>query len=167
MKFKIIILACLILVASGIIIIAFWRYNRAMEATIILEAPKTVNIGEEINIPLKINTARDSINAAEIYLKFNPEELEVVSLSKDSSIFSLWIKDQPAFSNESGEISFAGGLPNPGFKGIGQIGTIKIKTKKKDNIIIDFDQKSRTLLNDGIGTEIKLKLDPIKIKSEK
>jgi len=166
-KFKIIVLIATILSIAVIILFAFWRYNKVREAEIVLEVPKTVKINQEIDVPLKINTAGQSINAAEVYLKFDPTELEVISLSKDSSFFTLWIKDQPVFSNEKGEISFAGGVPNPGFKGVGQIGGIKMKAKRVGTLTIEFDKKSRALLNDGSGTAIKLKLDPITIKAGK
>lgn len=152
------------IIALAIVGFGFWRYNKAEEATITLDGPKTSRVNEEIVIPVSIDTANKTVNAVEVYLKFDPVELEVVSLSKDNSFFSLWIKDQPAFSNESGEISFAGGLPTPGFNGISQIGAIRARPKKSGKIIIKFDQKSRALLNDGIGTEVPLRMDPISIK---
>lgn len=159
------ILIIVIILAMAMGIFELSRYqNISKSASIKAEMPKTLKINQEVNIPVKINTANQNINAAEVYLKFNPTDLEVISLSKDKSFFTLWIKDQPAFSNEKGEISFAGGLPNPGFKGDGQIGTIKLKVKKKGDVKIEFDQRSRALLNNGSGTEIKLQLDPIKFK---
>ena len=149
----------------GVSLFAFWRYNKAKEAMITLGAPKTVQVDQEFEIPVKIDTAGKNINAAEIYLEFDPSQLEVISVSKDNSFFTLWITDEPKFSNDRGDISFAGGLPSPGFTGIGQIGGIRIKAKKTGKITIEFDKKSRVLLNDGFGTKIKLKLDSVSIKS--
>lgn len=163
---RIIPLVIILLLMIGISLFAFWRYNKTKEAAIILEVPKTLVVNKETVVPVKIDTAGSSVNAAEVYLKFDPAELEVISVSKENSFFALWVTDSPAFSSEKGEISLAGGLPTPGFKGKGQIGSIKIKAKKKGNITIEFDKKSRALLNDGAGTEIKLKLDSIKIKAE-
>lgn len=165
-KFKRIIYIISMLLIVAIVVFVLWRQNKVKEAEIILKIPKNVRVEEEIDIPINIDTANQNINAAEVYLRFDPADLEVLSVSKDNSFFSLWIKDQPAFSNERGEISFAGGLPNPGFSGRGQIGSIKVKTKRKGSILIEFDQKSRTLLSDGLGTEIKLHLDPINFKVE-
>jgi hypothetical protein len=166
-KLKIIIFfLSVVAICIGIILFAFWCYNRAKEATIALVAPKIVKVGEEIKIPVEINTAGESINAA-VYLKFDSNNLEVISLYKDDSIFELWVTDEPKYSNEKGEISFAGGLPTPGFSGIGQIGVIGLQAKKQGDFTIEFDKKSRALLNDGYGTEIGLRLDPITIRARK
>lgn len=158
------IAALVFLLMAAVSFFVFWRYNKVEEAAVGLDIPKMVQADSEIEIPVKINTGGDTINAAEVYLKFDPAELGVVSVSKEGSFFQLWITDEPKFDNDRGEISFAGGLPGPGFSGVGQIGRIKIKVKKQGDIKIEFDKKSRALLNDGLGTEIKLKLESVKIK---
>ncbi|GAI35186.1 unnamed protein product, partial [marine sediment metagenome] len=48
------------------------------------------------------------------------DKLEVLNISKENSIFTLW-PEEPIFSNSAGEISFSGGTPHPGFNRIGNI----------------------------------------------
>lgn len=95
--------------------------------------------------------AKSSINAAEAALTFNPETVEVVSIAKENSIFSLWLKE-PAFSNVSGSVEFAGLAPN-GYQGIGKLFTITFKPKKAGSTALAFSRAS-VLANDGAGTEI-------------
>jgi hypothetical protein len=134
------------------------------KVTIAAEIPSSIKVNQKITLPIFIDTSGLIINAAEVYLKFDPATLKVESASKENSFFQLWITDEPKFSNDKGEISFAGGLPKPGFQGRGQIGSVNIIPLKSGLQTLSFDQKSRILLNDGVGTEAPLKLEPIKIK---
>ena len=63
---------------------------------------------QESSVNIKIDTADDSINAAQAKIKFNPGVLEVKSISKDGSIFNFWLQE-PEFSNTEGMIEFIGG----------------------------------------------------------
>jgi hypothetical protein len=154
----------LLLLVGAIGVFAFSRPLK--KATIVAEGVKTVQVNEKVTIPIFIDTAGATINAAEMYLTFNPNELRVDSISKEPSFFVLWIKDQPAFSNETGTISFAGGLPTPGFSGKGQVGSVTIIAKKHGTIKLTFDPKTRILLNDGIGTVVPLRLLPITLRAK-
>ncbi|MDP3729872.1 MAG: dockerin type I domain-containing protein [bacterium] len=107
-------------------------------------------IGKNFTVSLNVD-AKSSINTAEATLTFNPEIIEVSGISKDNSIFSLWVKE-PVFSNASGTIEFAGGVPN-GYEGIGEIFTIVLKPKNVGNADLTFSRAS-VLANDGEGTEI-------------
>ncbi len=104
------------LIVLGLIILSlFWYRNRPYFATVYLETPTRFQAGATVTLPLFVDTKAEIINAGEVYLNFDPSGIEVVAVSKDKSFFTLWITDQPTFSNEKGEISFAGGLPTPGF----------------------------------------------------
>ena len=109
--------------------------------------------GEIFSVDLKVNTAGLPINAAETILYFSKDELKVVNISKENSIFSLW-PAEPIFSNSLGEISFSGGMPHPGFNGEeGQIITIKFEAQKEGIAEISFGE-SKILADDGKGTDI-------------
>ncbi len=135
-------------------------------ATITTDVTKHVTVSQEVTIPVVISTNNETINAAEIYLTFDPAKVEVKSVSKDGSLFQIWITDEPKFSNQLGTISFAGGLPTPGFKGRGRVGTVSLVAKHSGLAVLTFDKKTRILKNDGLGTAIPLKLDPIIIQAK-
>ncbi|MCX6224762.1 MAG: hypothetical protein NTV01_08440 [Bacteroidia bacterium] len=109
-------------------------------------------VGETFSVELKLDTAEVLINAAEVKFYFLAENLEVLKITKEGSVFSLWPKE-PIFSNDLGEISFAGGLPHPGFKGTGKMIIIEFKAKKEGEAVLSFDE-SRILADDGQGTNI-------------
>ena len=149
--------------AIGIPILRFWG-NDVKKATIRLDLKESYNIGDITNVAINIDTKENTINAAEVYLTFDPQYFEVLSVDKAGSFFQIWIDNEPKFSNSNGTISFAGGLPTPGFKGMGKIGSVTIKAKKSGSTQINFTSKSRLLLDDTNGTFVPLRMDSIKVK---
>ena len=117
-------------------------------------ASESFETGETFSVELNLDTADSFINAAEIKLDFPKDNLEVLKIEKQGSVFSLWPKE-PVFSNETGKISFVGGLPHPGFKGTGKIITINFKAKNEGEAVLCFDE-SKVLADDGQGTNILL-----------
>jgi hypothetical protein len=141
--------ACFILLFSAIPI----RFAFAQNGSLYLEpGSESFSVGETFSVKLMVDAAGIQINAAESTLYFPADRLEVMNISKENSIFSLWPQD-PVFSNLDGKISFTGGLPHPGFKGSGIIITIEFKAKKEGEVILTFDE-SRILADDGQGTNI-------------
>jgi hypothetical protein len=81
------------------------------------------------------------------------DKLQVVSISKTSSVLSLWVTE-PTFSNSDGTVTFEGVVPNPGFLGTaGRIITINFKVIAQGDAPVKFGT-SQLLANDGNGTDI-------------
>ena len=104
------------------------------------------------SIKVKINSGGTAVNAAEGVLIFNPNELQVVSLSKNGSIFNLWTTG-PSFSNSTGNIIFGGGTPSNFTGTSGIIITITFRAKASASAKVTFSSGS-VLAADGKGTNI-------------
>ncbi len=126
----------------------------------------SIGVGEKLNVPIMIDTNGQTINAAEVYLNYDPKVVKVEDVTKDGSFFRIWIDKQPAYDNKKGELSLAGGLPNPGFSGKGQAGTVVLTLLQKQDTKLEFTTKTRILLNDGKATYVPLTLEPIEIKAK-
>ncbi len=153
------------LVLAGLLMVGFLvfnRFNQPRQAAIVSSGAQSGS-NHQLSVPIMIDTAGQTINAAEVYLTFDPKLVQVTQVSKDGSLFKLWIANQPTYSNEKGEISFAGGVPTPGFKGKGQIGSVTLQSKQAVTTKLAFRSKTQALLNDGKGTAIDLTLEPIKV----
>ncbi len=113
----------------------------------------TVSEGNIVSIKVVTNTLGKSVNNAEATIQFPTDLLEVVSVNKSNSIFSLWV-EEPKFSNAAGTVSFNGGVSNPGYTGSnGTLATITFKAKKSGVATVLFaDAAVRE--NDGLGTDI-------------
>lgn len=129
---------------------------KAASASLYLSpAGGTFIVGDNFSVAVKVDTGGAAINAAETSLSFasDLDDLEVVSISKANSIFTVWTQD-PIFSNSAGTINFGGGVPNPGFTGAsGTILTIVFKVKSAGTATLNF-ASGAVLANDGKGTNI-------------
>lgn len=108
-------------------------------------------VGKIISVRFAVNTGNNPINLVEATLSFS-KNLEVTSFSKNGSIISLWF-NEPSFSNTDQTIYFSGGIPNPGFTGIGRLLIINFKAKSAGSAWIRVSS-AQVLANDGFGTNI-------------
>lgn len=133
----------------------FFAFGVRAEAAVLRMKPSgaEVSVGNIVNIQITVDTAGKVINNAESVVQFPKDLLEVVSIDKKSSIFSLWV-EEPSFANNIGQVTFNGGVPNPGFNGSnGNVISIVFRAKKSGTASIMFSN-SAVRENDGLGTDI-------------
>jgi len=119
----------------------------------IAPSASSISTGNIITVKVIVNTVGKYINNIDSVIQFPTDLLEVVSISKSSSIFSLWV-EEPTFSNYTGKIKFNGGVSTPGFNGSsGTVASITFKSKKEGTASIVFTDGS-IRENDGLGTNI-------------
>jgi hypothetical protein len=112
-----------------------------------------ISVGDIIQTDVLVDTKGANINASEATVAFPVDLLDVVSVSKTNSIFTMWVQE-PSFSNLSGTVSFSGGLPTPGFTGsAGRVISVVFRAKKAGSSSLYFSSAS-VLANDGMGTEL-------------
>ncbi len=125
----------------------------SMAATMSLSPSTGVySAGATFTVRVLVNTAGKPVNAAEGTLKFNPQELSVVSVDRSGSIFNLWVAE-PTFSNSAGTISFSGGLPSGYTGAAGNIFNVTFRTKGAGSPRVSMTGGS-VLANDGMGTNV-------------
>lgn len=116
-------------------------------------ASATSAVSSTVSVVIQVSSPDKAMNAASGILKFPADLLQVVSLSKTSSVISLWAQE-PSFSNAAGTVDFQGIVLNPGFTGTnGTVLTITFKAKNVGAAPLTIDSGS-VLANDGNGTEI-------------
>jgi len=110
-------------------------------------------VGTVFPVHVYVSSANQAMNAASGVVSFSRDTLEVVSLSKTGSIFTLWVQE-PSFANNTGTINFEGIVLNPGFIGTsGRILTINFSVRATGLASLNFPSGS-ILANDGQGTDI-------------
>ena len=108
-------------------------------------------VGDIFSVQIRLNSGGAAINSADGKLTFDTNKLQAISISKEGSIFTLWVQE-PIFSN--GKIEFAGGKPSPGFIGTaGKIATITFRAKAAGSAVITFNSGS-IFADDGMGTNV-------------
>lgn len=149
---------------TAILFALFFVFNvsEAKAATLYFSPSSgTYSVGNILTTSVFVNTQEKSINNADAIINFPTDLLDVVSVSKSGSIFSLWV-EEPTFSNSAGTIAFNGGLPTPGFTGkSGKIVNIVFKVKKAGTASLVFSSAS-VRANDGYGTDVLTASAPAK-----
>ena len=120
---------------------------------------QTVYRGDSFLVEVRLDNENQEINAAEVFINFPADKIEVKSVNQGGSDFSLWPK-APSFSNDKAEISFVGGAPG-GIKRQAKLVSILFEAKARqsdlaDSATISFGSESQVLLNDGKGTKADL-----------
>jgi hypothetical protein len=110
-------------------------------------------VGKRFSVSVFIDSDGAAINASQAVIYFPADKLKVVEISKAGSIFTLW-PEEVVFSNSEGKITFAGGLPSPGYTGEkGKIFTIIFQGKAAGEAKVYFRDEA-ILANDARGTNI-------------
>jgi hypothetical protein len=130
------------------------QVNIANAATIsIIPDNTSVSVGSIFNANVYVSANGTSINNAEGSISFPPDLLQVISVSNSSSIFNIWL-EQPSYSNSTGQISFNGGVPNPGFSSnMGNALRVQFRAIKAGTAPISFSS-ALIRANDGLGTDV-------------
>jgi hypothetical protein len=113
----------------------------------------TYKPGAVFTVAIYVNSGGQALNAVSGIVSYPKDLLEVVSVSKNQSIVSLWVQE-PNFSNEDAIVNFEGIVLNPGFSGLkGKVLEVTFRAKKEGNPSLSFTSGS-ILANDGEGSEI-------------
>jgi hypothetical protein len=141
------------------------KVNSQEASLFIFPGSESFQVGEVFSIELRVDTKDMPINAAQTTIYFPFDKVEALEILKENSIFSFW-PEEPTFSNSTGEISFSGGVPHPGFEGMGNIITINFKAKKEGLASFTLGQ-GRVLADDGKGTDILVFIKEAKYSIQK
>jgi hypothetical protein len=103
------------------------------------------------------------VNGAQATISFPKDILQVTSLDKSSSAFGLWLQE-PAYSNESGQVTFIGGsLSGISGKAL-QVLRIVFKVKGAGPVSIIFSDGAVTA-SDGSGTNVLSAMNGLQLTS--
>ncbi|MFN3692825.1 MAG: Ig-like domain-containing protein [Candidatus Paceibacteria bacterium] len=137
-----------------LIVLALFGYSSISFAATLNISPATgvYGSGSTFTVRVSVDTKGAAINAADGTITFDNKALQVVSVSRSSSIFNLWTTE-PAFSNSAGTISFSGGTPTGYTGGSGTVMTITFRTLGSGSARVNFGSGS-VLAADGRGTNV-------------
>ncbi len=117
-----------------------------------------VRIGDTINVALLLTAPDQSVNAMSGKIVI-PDALEVVAISTENSVNTLWMPRDPYFSADDHAIFFEGGLPTPGFMGQnGKVISLSLRAKAAGQADLTLTD-TQLLANDGQGSNVSVATD--------
>ena len=148
------------LVAFSLILVVFSVLPFMAEAAILYLEPSSASYYQDdiFIVEIRLDTEGEIINAIRVSLDFPSDILGVEDFSKGNSVLTLWPRE-PVFGQNTGLISFSGGVPGGYWGNNGLLGKIIFKAKivgGETSYNIGFLDDSMVLLNDGLGTETDL-----------
>lgn len=147
----VIVLLATILISGA----AFWGSAQAQQSAALFFSPGSgsFGVGATFTLNIKVDSGGGSgINAGEAQVRFDKVKLQVSSISKAGSIFSLW-PSEPTFSNADGSVTFAGGAPSAYSGNSGTILSITFKATAPGTAEVSYGSGS-ILAADGKGTNV-------------
>lgn len=110
-----------------------------------------VKKGDTVTATVYVNSSGVAINNVDGKLSVPSDMLEIQSVSTAGSAMALWV-EQPSYG--SGQVSFNGGITNPGFTGSnGKVLSVVLKAIKAGTPTISFSSAT-VRANDGLGTNV-------------
>ena len=113
--------------------------------------------GSTFEVPVLINTNGNNINALDIKINFDPVRMTIVNPSSGKSIIGVWVSP-PTYDNAHGTVNFTGVIPDGITTAAGLVATITFKAQSLGPAKLNIQSTSHVLLNDGLGTEMRLDL---------
>ncbi|MCK5061377.1 hypothetical protein KAR28_02410 [Candidatus Parcubacteria bacterium] len=109
-------------------------------------------------LAIKILPGGEAINAVRAIVRYDPEKIQVEEIITSKSFCRRTGADlfiEKIIDNKRGEVIVSCGLPNPGFsESHGIVAELVVKPLETGITNVRFDQASRVLANDGLGTDV-------------
>lgn len=140
----------------------FISAHGASAAVLSISAPaNSYNVGDIFKVEVELDTQGQTVNTVQATINFNPTQLEVSNINSGGSVLTLW-PESPEYSNQSGQISFAGGKPG-GFNGEGNVISIFFEAKQTGSGQVSFENNAYVLLNNGSATNAQISYQPLNL----
>lgn len=115
-----------------------------------IEVPELVPVGQPFDIKVVMNTQKNPVNAAGIYLKFDPTRFQVLDLDTKESFCQFY--PEKKYDNTMGQILLACGAPHPGYKGVNTLLKINLMPLVIGTSELVTLPQSQLLVSDGKGS---------------
>ncbi len=108
---------------------------------------------KSIMISIENITSNSPINAAEIYLEYDKEEVTIIHVKPQDQFLKITLSSE--VDKELGGVYIAGGLPNPGYTSKSALfAQVFLSQSANSKNELRIGKKSRILANDGAGTDL-------------
>jgi hypothetical protein len=155
----VIVASTLMLIVSGLLL---WNMSQGgtvlniktsnQYAVLTFTGKKSESVNQAFPLRLTMDTNGANVNAVGIFIRFDPDKLEVNDISTLNSFCQFY--PEKKIDNRAGTISLSCGAPHPGIKGISELMELKITPLAIGTTTLRIAPDSKVLKSDGKGTNI-------------
>lgn len=125
----------------------------------------TAALGSVITVDVLLDSQGDVINAVEAVLRYDPNQLLALDLSRGKSFLTLWAEEPHLV--RPGEIALVGGIPDGSLVVGGNVVSVTFKTLRAGPVMVQVDStRSGVYLHDGFGSPASLETPPLSLTVE-
>lgn len=118
---------------------------------------------QTFTVEIRLQTADQQVNAAEIHFHFDPQAVDFVSLSRAQSIFNLW-PEEPTIDETKGSIALTGGRPGGIISYGGQVAMLTFAARQAGIATFQISREDTAVyLNDGRATKLLVASSPLNL----
>ncbi len=115
--------------------------NATLDLSPLTAAKKVDNL---FSVEIRVNTAGEAVNTIKAYLTFDPNVLEVLSISTSGSVATIFTENEP--DNLNGTIHITGAASGNGYTGTnGLVATLNLRAKQAGTSTLTFTSDSRVI----------------------
>lgn len=138
--------------------------RNAHAATLSLSsATDVLHIGDTFEVSIKIDTEGAGVNAVQGTLQYPKDILQATKIDRSDSVFDFWLQE-PAYSNDTGKVTFVGGSTAGSVGKSLQVLRITFTAKGSGRAEFTFTDSAVTA-SDGSGTNVLSALHGLVINS--
>ena len=125
----------------GIVTPAYGAGNATLDLSPLTAAKKVDNL---FSVEIRVNTGGAAVNTIKAYLTFDPNVLEVLSISTSGSVATIFTENEP--DNLNGTIHITGAASGNGYTGTnGLVATLNLRAKAVGTSTLTFTSDSRVI----------------------
>jgi len=103
-----------------------------------LQSPPKVKIGEAFEVRVLLDTGGRQVNTVATSLTFPTQALAFRGLERGHSLIQYWLDDRL----EGNVVKLTGGLPSPGFKGLGELASVRFIAQRAGVVNVAFSEQA-------------------------
>jgi hypothetical protein len=126
--------------------------SKSKSAVMDIAQPANVQLNQPFTAEVVIDSLGNKVNAAGVYLRFDPQHLRLLDLNTRSSFCQFY--PEKKFDNNLGTVSLACGSPHPGIAGTSTLMELSFLPIGVGTTIIKATEESQILVSDGKGNNI-------------
>lgn len=117
-----------------------------------------VRTGEIVPIQIQLDSVGFKVNAVEVQLEYQAEQLQAIYATREQSVMTLW-PEAPSWSTP-GVIHLSGGRPGGLYASNAAIATIYFRARSSGAFTLSINAaKTAAYLHDGLGTRLPLTME--------
>ncbi|MBI2984856.1 MAG: hypothetical protein HYY50_04505 [Candidatus Kerfeldbacteria bacterium] len=122
-----------------------------------------VKLGQVFTVEVRLNSQGQSVNAADLFIAYPADSLEVLRVGREQSIFTLW-PEEPQWTNPVGTMTLVAGRPGGIYAVDATVATLYFRARQSGHVVFMLDlDRSRVYRHDEAASPLSVGSAPLEL----